>query len=542
MAPRTGLVLALVAAVLIMGQFASLVEGNEVPLDDCTLTDVVVNGETVKTLVIANDITIIPHSFCEEKCSGKGIQAIDFRGADALTEIGSMAFGNLWSNPACWELAGTLDLSNLPNLKYIAPYAFHNSKKITAVDISNCEKLHHIGSGAFANNVHNPETVGDWGYLKSFVAQNVGTKSLDDHPFADSFSLARDETADGPFAGALIFAPMGWYDIGGDTLTLLDFRGTALGSGSRAGYSHESETYPTKQNSGYGGQFQYGDRLHAFKGPFDVFDGTESQSQYATASLSYRKCEVIDGTVNCCDDTNGNTFVPKVSQKANHGYMHVGFKPDTPERFTPDVITDIYADNGACPPPPVDCAGSWSGCTSACEAAADRTWVETTAMANNGEACPAAGTGPDCANNDGDCQKVDCAGSWSDCTSVCEAATDRTWTETTPKEGVGADCLAAEDCGDGDGTCVSTDCAGTWSDCSESCEAAADRTWTVTTPKAGLGLACPAAGSGPNCAVGDGNCTSIGLQGQSSQTSVAMFPAMAAMILASAIALLCTAG
>eukprot|EP01043_Picozoa_sp_COSAG02_P048737 COSAG02_NODE_4820_length_4939_cov_9.921074_2_plen_860_part_01 len=44
------------------------------------------------------------------------------------------------------------------------------------------------------------------------------------------------------------------------------------------------------------------------------------------------------------------------------------------------------------PPPPtqVDCQGSWSVCTDACEAAPDRTWTETAAAAGGGSACPVA--------------------------------------------------------------------------------------------------------------------------------------------------------
>jgi hypothetical protein len=49
---------------------------------------------------------------------------------------------------------------------------------------------------------------------------------------------------------------------------------------------------------------------------------------------------------------------------------------------------------------------------------------------------------------------VDCAGSWSACTTACEAAAARTWTETAAQMGTGAACAAASDCGSGDGACV----------------------------------------------------------------------------------------
>jgi hypothetical protein len=49
---------------------------------------------------------------------------------------------------------------------------------------------------------------------------------------------------------------------------------------------------------------------------------------------------------------------------------------------------------------------------------------------------------------------TDCAGSWSACTSACELAADRTWTETTAQSGSGAACPAAADCASGEDACV----------------------------------------------------------------------------------------
>ena len=101
-------------------------------------------------------------------------------------------------------------------------------------------------------------------------------------------------------------------------------------------------------------------------------------------------------------------------------------------------------------PPGTDCAGSFSECTETCEAAADRTWTETAAQDGYGAACPTA----DCANGEGACVSVDCAGSFSDCTDVCEAAADRTWTETAAQDGIGATCPTVTDCANDDGSCV----------------------------------------------------------------------------------------
>lgn len=49
-----------------------------------------------------------------------------------------------------------------------------------------------------------------------------------------------------------------------------------------------------------------------------------------------------------------------------------------------------------------DCDGSWSACTSACEAAGGRTWTETAAHSGSGAACP---TATDCQPGDGDCPR-----------------------------------------------------------------------------------------------------------------------------------------
>ena len=51
-------------------------------------------------------------------------------------------------------------------------------------------------------------------------------------------------------------------------------------------------------------------------------------------------------------------------------------------------------------PADVDCAGSWSACTEACESASERVWAQTAAQSGRGAACPPA---PDCDKGEGDC-------------------------------------------------------------------------------------------------------------------------------------------
>ena len=49
---------------------------------------------------------------------------------------------------------------------------------------------------------------------------------------------------------------------------------------------------------------------------------------------------------------------------------------------------------------------------------------------------------------------VDCEGTFSVCSAACEKAGERVWTETMAKSGNGKDCPDAEDCIPGDGACV----------------------------------------------------------------------------------------
>ena len=53
------------------------------------------------------------------------------------------------------------------------------------------------------------------------------------------------------------------------------------------------------------------------------------------------------------------------------------------------------------PPADVDCNGSWSSCTAACEAAAARTWTQAAAPSGSGAACPEVA--PNCAAGEGAC-------------------------------------------------------------------------------------------------------------------------------------------
>ena len=218
---------------------------------------------------------------------------------------------------------------------------------------------------------------------------------------------------------------------------------------------------------------------------------------------------------------------------------------------TGDRCTILGDKEICCVPPPRDCAGSWSACTSACETAGERSWTETASRYSSGAPCPAAqacqpgegacpssctgigapahgslngcpstlahgascvkacdsgytltGAQPSC--DDGtltdtvECtEDVDCVGSWSGCTSACA----RTWTETAARNGAGAACPPAPSCSAGEDDCPpNIDCAGTWSDCSSECVWS---TWTETVAQSGQGAVCPSA---PSCPAGEDDC------------------------------------
>ena len=82
--------------------------------------------------------------------------------------------------------------------------------------------------------------------------------------------------------------------------------------------------------------------------------------------------------------------------------------PPTPPSSTPPSSSPSPAEISTPSPsgiPDINCEGSWSACTSACETAEQRTWNETVAQSGSGNECPAA---PDCCC-DGDW------GEWSEC-------------------------------------------------------------------------------------------------------------------------------
>jgi len=99
-----------------------------------------------------------------------------------------------------------------------------------------------------------------------------------------------------------------------------------------------------------------------------------------------------------------------------------------------------------------DCEGTFISCTSACEKSAERKFTKTQEKSGNGKECPAAA---DCMPLDGACpDNIDCEGSWSTCTAACETSAQRTFAKTVAKSGNGKECPAAADCMPLDGACT----------------------------------------------------------------------------------------
>ena len=59
------------------------------------------------------------------------------------------------------------------------------------------------------------------------------------------------------------------------------------------------------------------------------------------------------------------------------------------------------------------------------------------------------------APGEGECPPdIDCAGTWSNCTAACETAEQRVWSESVAQSGWGLDCPHHHGCGAGDGDCA----------------------------------------------------------------------------------------
>ena len=98
----------------------------------------------------------------------------------------------------------------------------------------------------------------------------------------------------------------------------------------------------------------------------------------------------------------------------------------------------------------------------------------------------------------------DCEGEWSECSSACESAESRSWVETASQSGTGAECPVAADCRPGEDECPpASNCTGSFSSCSVECELAEERRWEQSTPQVGIGTACPVSA---DCAAGEDDC------------------------------------
>jgi len=202
----------------------------------------------------------------------------------------------------------------------------------------------------------------------------------------------------------------------------------------------------------------------------------------------------------------------------------------------------------------VDCEGTFSACTTACELAGDRTFTQTRAKSGNGLACP---TAEDCKPEDGACvdKVAECCNEWSaDCYSkrghhnnwhTCQecrapaldpcASSCSAFGKTATSEECRNCCISFDhetpwNCPENMASTTQTtlttttsaattspaattdpvieaptdlDCEGTFSPCSAACEIKSERVWTETQAKSGNGADCPAA---EDCQDGVGEC------------------------------------
>jgi len=186
---------------------------------------------------------------------------------------------------------------------------------------------------------------------------------------------------------------------------------------------------------------------------------------------------------------------------------HANLIHGTPESVTCSAAT--CTDLECCTViPDVDCAGSWSACTDACEAAGVRSWTETAAQSGTGTACPTAS--PACQPGDDACPlNTDCTGSWSACTDACEGVTASCYETATTS--IQADRQACTDSSIDlrDRTaCDAVQLDGSSDGSSPACTYVPSRTWTEGDAQSGTGAPCPDASP---CQVGDGACANLNL-------------------------------
>ena len=186
-----------------------------------------------------------------------------------------------------------------------------------------------------------------------------------------------------------------------------------------------------------------------------------------------------------------------VLQPRANGGAPCAFADGQTERCTPDVALLPAA---GCPRPPsprVDCVGSWSECGADC---ANRWFAVATAATGGGSECEAAsGDIASCLPGDGLCRQQfhsSCRGSWASCTTACESASQRLWVQITPQTGDGLPCPPAVSCRAEEGSCThpdrwvgpsDQDCVAGWEACTEACEGASARIWAIDIPQQGRG-------------------------------------------------------
>ena len=192
---------------------------------------------------------------------------------------------------------------------------------------------------------------------------------------------------------------------------------------------------------------------------------TIAQSGTGTACPAAADADCQPGEGDCPSDCTGltppsNGSMGSCSATLAHGATcdyecGTGF---TPEGSQPSCDDGTLTSTVTCVED-VDCVGAWGTCNADCE----KTYAVSVTAVASGSSCEAIhGDVGTCAPGEDACPlNIDCDGSWSACTAACELGTARTWSQTIAQSGTGTACPAAADadCQPGEGDCPS-DCTG----------------------------------------------------------------------------------
>jgi cytochrome c5 len=127
------------------------------------------------------------------------------------------------------------------------------------------------------------------------------------------------------------------------------------------------------------------------------------------ATLAYALAtgqHTYEASCTLCDLTSGTGR--RMQEEIPHGHLTSKVDGQANQRRQLTSEVEAFTDRRELQVVDVDCDGSWSACTSSCETANDRTWTESTGQSGSGAACPSPS---DCQAGEDDCPAVPARGS-----------------------------------------------------------------------------------------------------------------------------------